>query len=222
MFKSIIPFALAATLSSYANAQLITPTDDPVIVKKSQSAIEEDSSEHKRMGKSYEVSLTPVAIGPIPGLNTGVNIATYLTRNAAVIFGYSLLVGGRSCWGAISCSDKGYAFELYYRQFFGNSFYVAGGLDQRYVSSHGSDDFTGESYSFDGETTAASVVIGNQWHWQRFVLGCDWFGLSVPISSRVSNVKTRGSYGYDFEDAKNALVTGTRPMALRVHVGMTF
>ena len=173
------------------------------------------------MGKKYEVSLTPVSVGPIPGINSGITVATYLTRNSAFVFGYSVLSVGRKCWGSLSCSDSGQTFEAYYRQFFGNSFYVAGGVDQRHVSVSGSDSSSSEEFSFDGDTTAINVVVGNQWHWENFVLGCDWFGLSVPVSTSLSNVKTTTN-DYDFQEAKSYYVTGRTAISLRLHVGMTF
>jgi hypothetical protein len=221
MFKVIAPLMFTVFAPLFANAQLITPTEQPVIIKKTPEVIEEDSSEHNRMEKTYEIGLMPWGVGPIPAGNSGISIATYLTRNSAIVFGYNQLIAGRECWGSLSCSDKGYSFEVHYRKFFGNSFYVAGGVEQRHVTIEGGDSWGSEDYSFDGDSTALGVVVGNQWHWQSFFLGCDWVGITVPVSWNLSNVKT-STYTYDFDSAKKTYVTGTTGMLLRLHLGMAF
>lgn len=220
MFKALVSLVFALLFSQLSQAQWIEPTEQPVIIKKTPQVIEEDSSEHNRMGKTYEISVMPWGIGPIPAGSSGIDIATYFTRNSALLIGYSKLTAGRQCWGAMHCSDSGYNLEVYYRHFTGNSFYVAGGVDQRHVTIQENDDW-GDYYSFDGDTTALGIVIGNQWQWQNFFLGCDWIGLSVPIISSVSNVQTSAD-AYDYESAKKNYVTGTHGMLLRLHLGFAF
>ncbi|WP_413294509.1 hypothetical protein ACLSU7_05250 [Bdellovibrio sp. HCB185ZH] len=223
MSKSVIAL-FALFLPLLVHAQVLEEDDQPVIVKKSPYAIVEGSSEHNRMGKVQEIFVTPVAMGPVPGVNAGFGFAKYITRNDAVVVTFSTLTKGSTCSGALTCSDSGFAVEINYRRFITNSFYFGTGLNQRSVHSEGTDEWAGNEFSFDGTTTALGFVIGNQWQWQNFMLGCDWVGVNIPLITNVSNVKNinNGSSIHDYESSKSSLVTNTTAMGLRLHIGYTF
>ena len=74
------------------------------------------------------------------------------------------------------------------RYFFGNSFYVNGGLGQRKVSLALDVESELLDYRARGKIETNSVValigIGNQWQWDNgFSLGCEWIGASIPLTS---------------------------------------
>lgn len=68
------------------------------------------------------------------------------------------------------------------------------GIDQRHVDYSYQyksiiDSTYNTSSSFEADSTAAAFVIGNQWQWGSFTLGCDWFGLSVPFVANYGKEK---------------------------------
>jgi hypothetical protein len=73
--------------------------------------------------------------------------------------------------------DKQTTFALQYKYFTGNSFYLAPEL--YYLNYSESDKHKTLFDSVDENVTAlgAGLRIGNQWQWQHFTLGCDWFGM---------------------------------------------
>ncbi len=73
---------------------------------------------------------------------------------------------------------------LHYKEFVGNSFYWKGGLDYRqteYIENHVTDEA-----HIKGNSWALSIVIGNQWQWENFTLGCDWIGFSKPFGTTIA------------------------------------
>lgn len=65
------------------------------------------------------------------------------------------------------------------RSFVGNSFYLGGGLgyaDEQSQSKERTDEQTGMRYRHTTEQHGYGLdaVLGNQWQWDRFTIGCDW------------------------------------------------
>jgi hypothetical protein len=126
------------------------------------------------------------------------------------------------------------------KHFVSNSFYIKGGLDYRSVSydyNYGSrfsvidsakSSYT--SYDFTGDSWAGSFSIGNQWQWESFTLGCDWFGLRVPFASNVQSesLSSRGGSSLvreirqDREDNQNRLLKDVAFQAVRFYLGASF
>lgn len=85
------------------------------------------------------------------------------------------------------------------QQFLSNSFYVKGGVAYRYVDirrsyattvwGFGSPTDPRSSYEFTGESTSATISVGNQWQWSYFTLGADWITIWAPVSSNIKSEK---------------------------------
>jgi hypothetical protein len=72
-----------------------------------------------------------------------------------------------------------------------------------------------------------SLNIGNQWQFKNFTLGCDWVGVTLPLSKKYSNesVATTGNLAteqQENEDAKEDLTERTQINLLRFYLGASF
>ena len=77
-------------------------------------------------------------------------------------------------------------FEFKYRRFWGNSFNTTIGLAQRTISADvdfGDFDTLEElpETSISVNSKVLNIALGNKWQWETFTIGCDWFGVSIPI-----------------------------------------
>lgn len=217
-----ISTVLFVLLYSFSTLAQLLNDETPVIVQKPTDQVIEDSSEFHRMGKKYELSFSPFGSGPVPGINTGVNVAFYLTRNIAVLANYSKVqMGNYRCSGSVDCKEDGRSFGIYVRQFVSNSFYYSVGIDQRHVEYQETDHFFNTTYDFTGETTSLGVLIGNQWQWRSLILGCDWIGFSVPLTYSYSS---RGDEASSLRGSGTVdnLVKNVMGMGLRFRIGMAF
>ncbi len=82
------------------------------------------------------------------------------------------------------------------RKFFGNSFNVSGGLiygaitDTKLVGeeSTGANEcsYSGCQNNLEYSEIRSYFAIGNQWQWDYFTLGCDWFGIALsPLYQKI-------------------------------------
>mgnify|MGYP003330664447 CR=1 FL=1 len=119
---------------------------------------------------------------------------------------------------------KGHGVSFGYKEFFGNSVYFRGELDHVTMSADIAfkAEFQSTSSTEDiasvGEFRKASmgVAVGNQWTWENFTLGCDWFGFSIPLW-KDSDIKS------DFSDLKfTALGEENTFVALRFYLGYSW
>lgn len=90
-------------------------------------------------------------------------------------------------YSALNHSDKWGAYKmkavtLGYRRFFGNSFNV---MPSIYYKRNTADFYTEGSYPYVlgsnnliYEDIGTGFRVGNEWQWQNFTMGCDWFGLN--------------------------------------------
>lgn len=82
-------------------------------------------------------------------------------------------------------------FLLHGRRFFGETFSGAYGLGQRRINVDLAANSKVSNGGIDAGVTVNSWVlhgaVGNVWRWKSgYFLGCDWFGLMVPLSSQSS------------------------------------
>lgn len=72
---------------------------------------------------------------------------------------------------------------------------------------------------------AAAAGIGNQWQWRSFTLGLRWLGISVPVATLESSVKSRDAM-FAVEDKERAELRRMRHMtsvtAATLLVGWSF
>lgn len=95
----------------------------------------------------------------------------------------------------------GHVISLGLKTFVSNSFYIKPEIynrvqeDVHYVSSSYSSEFGWTNYYTDRETindVGLSFKIGNQWQWDKFTMGCDWFGFNRTITKiKKSSRRTR-------------------------------
>lgn len=190
-----------------------------------EKLVERDSSAFHRLDKSYTVQAHLFGFGPGPVSGHGLTAGIYLSPDQVVQFE---TYGGQSEWyNATGSRVESRTLGVYFKQFSGNSFYFKGGVDyttvnQTYIYSWTT---TESGYSYRGSKFAATFVIGNQWQWERFTIGCDWLGWSVPITSNSNNEQTWGNNSYQNEDlrrSKDSFLQNGFPLALHFYLGASF
>ena len=199
----------------------------------------EDSSATRRMNKKFSITTELSGYGPFPG--------SIFSNRESLILGYFLdfrnLVNlelrnfpkGHIYTGLFFASTddiaSGHSVGLHFKHFVGSSFYFTTGLDfMKYQYQRDRSYFLGSCYdcsginknAFSGESIMANFTIGNQWQWENFTLGCDWFGLVRPVSSRLFN-ETNGDNGTDYLNSEKQTFTKYGLInLLRFYLGVAF
>ena len=162
--------------------------------------VEDDSSHSNREDQKVTTTITLLGFddGTVQGIDAG-----YFIRPDLVIaakFEQSTLALDFFEIDLFKYNVK--TFGVYGKKFFGNSFYTNAGLSfkSRYLQGIDleTDDKTegSKTYSvrYTQETTEIipALAIGNQWQWDHFTLGCDWFGINFsPMSQSVKKNDVR-------------------------------
>lgn len=216
---ALLPFA---ALTTHAQSNVIS---------QSESSIRPDySSEHNRAGKKFVAALQLVGGSTLTGSGQGVIAGYQADRNTVLQVEFSK--------GSSKTGDKetdginereGTTVGAYAKRFMSNSFYAKGGVE--YTKVKYDNDYlwnfastTTDAYGFEANVISAALVIGNQWQWENFTLGCDWIGLSLPMSHEVTS-EYSDSYAlakkYNKED-QETLLENASATVLRFYVGATF
>lgn len=223
---SLKALTLSFTLiSATAFADNIKIVDSP-----SAETIYRDSSAFNRMNKNFSLTYMAFGIGPSRSGSIGLTLGVFLDRNSEIDFE---VISGRpaySNWFSWSEYDiKTNSAGIHYKYFVGNSFYFRLGADYRTVDYRytSRDIFSGSTLSenkFKGDSVTATILIGNQWQWENFTLGCDWIGVVLPITSRVQSESVEGPSPDSryLEDDKDWLLKNTMTMGLRFYLGASF
>lgn len=199
--------------------------------------VRDGSSEYNRINKSFSFTAQLLGSGPNPVSAQGLGFSFFMDRNSMILF--DITKGQVNGYNAFSSSSilnannktKSQSFGIHYKQFVSNTFYFRTGMDIRSLSysyTYSSILFSETSnnrYSFDSESTSLNFAIGNQWQFETFTLGCDWFGVVVPIGAKFSNVvyNTDNAYSQrDLEEDQNRLVKDNNLQLLRFYLGATF
>lgn len=195
-----------------------------------------------RENKQWEVHLIGTGLGPSLTGTTGVVAAYHLSTDQEVLIELTSgsLEADSSFSSSVSTDKTGSSYDIkskslgvHYKQFTGNSFYFRTGADFRtidYNYQYRSVSFPADNadIEFTGTSFAANFQIGNQWQWDNFTLGCDWVGISVPITHSISDerfVSTGLFEDYDrkrMADDKKFLVEGSNLNLLRFYLGASF
>ena len=178
----VLPFHLALAV-----------TQENILIVPKQTTVTQDSSEQHRINKKFQISAQLFGANPTATAGSGVNIGYFIDRNSMIIAEVTSSDSESTFIGS-SYDVKGSSVGVHYKIFIGNSFYVRAGVDQRHVDyQYQYDSIFGTGYStsssFKVDSTAASLVIGNQWQWDNFTLGCDWIGFTSPFSHKFSEEK---------------------------------
>ncbi len=156
------------------------------------------SSEENRSGKKYETTLQ---LGQDYRLPTNqVGLMYFLKPNDLV--GLKL--------GSSKGQESQDNISLQYKHYFGNSFYLAG--DIFYLRTReDTNGFFGDIFNLHEyasySSMGSSLRLGNQWTWENFTLGCDWFGLGQRF----------GTFRKDSHKLTNTTIT-----LLNVIIGFSF
>lgn len=219
---------MSVLIYSFANAQS-APLNDVVIVKEQPGTIYEDSSEHNRMNKKYQFTLMPIGFGPGYVMWSSLNFGYFLDRNSALMLSVgNLNRQSRTCTGAMSCDISGNSISMSYKKFTGNTFYFNNTLNYRIVKYKEAENFGNPSdydYSFEGNALSLDFSIGNQWQWQNFTMGCDWIGVSIPVSSSTKNETLSGdaaSAHSSIDDHKGYFLESFSFRSLYFYIGASF
>lgn len=187
----------------------------------------QDTSEFHRLNKQWTFGVQLLGAGPSYATQQGLSVGYFLNRN--MIIQAEFMTGkidsdtfvDATSLGSIDV--KGRSIGVHFKHFVGNSFYYRAGLDLRSVEYRYSDS-SGGLGRFDGKSSAGTFNIGNQWQWSNFTLGCDWIGISVPLSHSYDNeAYTTGTY-YDqeFNNDKELLTEDSNLNILRFYLGASF
>ncbi len=231
MFKLFI-FILAILNTSLVLAQ---PADKNYKIVPAEATIVQDSSEHHRLDKNYVTTVNLTGFGPSLTSTIALQAGKYLDRNSVVLLeatGGTLSTPDNAISSAKTGSSydvKSTSFGAHFKQFNGNSFYYRAGVDFRKIKYDYKFVYTtgpSDTRHFDGTSIAGNFQIGNQWQWENFTLGCDWVGISLPLTSSTSNEEVVSSTpDYDqarIKDDIDALVKKAHLNFLRFYLGASF
>jgi len=194
-----------------------------------KEVVARDSSAFNRIDKKYQATAILIGIGPSLSGTYGLQGSYFLTRNQLLMLE---VTGGKLNYGtSISGSQSGSSGDLktssiglHYKHFSGNSFYWRGGFDFRRATE--TYNYASDYYKFTGTSFAANFQIGNQWQWEYFTLGCDWIGVSVPLSHSFSDEQTSATapsyYAGWLSDDEDLFVKRTNLTLLRFYLGASF
>lgn len=195
-----------------------------------KAVVQTGSSEHHRIDKTHQITAILFGIGPSISSTLGLQYGYFLKRNQLVVLEGTTGKLGYSSIDVLTGYDldiKTKSFGAHFKHFTGNSFYYRAGLDFRTIEyNYRRNGSTTDYGKFNGTSVAANFQIGNQWQWSNFTLGCDWLGLSAPLTSSVSD-KEVGSTAPGFmagslDDDANTLTKKVHLNVLRFYLGASF
>lgn len=169
-----------------------------------QLVFAEGASAGFRKKQYISLKVQPIGLGPYIGSYmdqgmTGAGLGLHFGDNTILEFTYktnSTAEDDRKryndyiiYWESLSVSFK---------QFLGNSFYLSVGGEYRKLSynytSYLPNGVLEENTQFSGSSTLATFGLGNQWSWEHMFMGCDWFIMNLPMSNKVNNEYTAGTF----------------------------
>jgi len=203
-------------------APIAAPANDPAEPETRVTRIRENSSEHHRLDKRFQVT-GEVGLPTFPLPTAGPSAAVFLDRNSLLDIDYTR---ANNSW-------LGYKVEIvmggvHYQRFLTNSFYLKAGVDYRMMRFYDSWDWlfggssTGEFARHD--SIGPSFAVGNQWQFEHFVIGCDWGGVYVPAVILKDEFNSANVAYSDSDDADRGWKSAKRAaiMAVRLHVGVSW
>ncbi|MBY0451864.1 MAG: hypothetical protein K2P92_02435 [Bdellovibrionaceae bacterium] len=184
-----------------------------------------DTSSFNRKNKT--VSFYYEATG---GTQSGytLNAAYFLRPDLQLMFEYSVF-GSKADWffyKALAKAFGNYTDEtidagsgLHLKYFMGNSIYMRVGASHRdYHYTRTFNSNSNQSY-FDAEVNYLTLGFGNDWQWDNFLLGLEWFKFNVPFGYKLTN--ERIASGDSLTTEKDFAENG-RSLQFGLHVGLSF
>lgn len=178
-----------------------------------------------RSGKMAQIYFES-GLNPAPFPSAGLGGSFFLSPD--------LLIDGSYVSGGISIDDVEVSWsmlEVRGKFFLGNSFYLTGGLGQRtfkFDTSVLNATLGGSNIALEAEASSLgfTFALGNQWHWDGFTLGCDWFGmfqvLSASGDSELTNASADPAELADLNDTIEKLSQTGNSQLLRLYLGWAF
>lgn len=213
---------IAFTLSAYAQKGRVE--ERVTIVER---VVEKDSSAFHRLNKKLTFQYQSGGVGPISYSTQGFIAGYHVSPNQVL---QVELTSGGDRWGDNTSRSDGKTMGFYYKQFNGNSFYFKTGLEystlDRYYNYGWISNVASDGYSYKGSKVSASISIGNQWQWENFTLGCDWIGISVPLTHEVHDEKFWGTdsdyANHRLQESKDNYLKNGFPLAFHLYLGVSF
>lgn len=160
----------------------------------------------------------------------GLNFAYFIDRDLQL---QAEIAGGVYTEGSWDIFNIGYrdrkrtemrSYGVHLKSFVSNTFYLNYGLDWREYDYQYSN--SGTEAAFGSQSLNASLLIGNQWQWKNFTLGCDWVGWSQPVAFQKitsENLQTNSFYERrDLDRAEDNSLWRGQLQGLRLYVGASF
>ncbi|HWU43533.1 MAG TPA: hypothetical protein VN132_08850 [Bdellovibrio sp.] len=232
LFALII--AIAIFMSWYTvhaeEVKVIDTTTPATETTEAPTIVFRDSSEQYRMNKKFTAQWQVVGVGPTGTIQAGLTLGMFLSRNDLVQVEWAhgsneVNDNALTTWSIVRATAEGTSVGVNYKHFAGNSFYFKGGVDYRTISYEYNDSWSPEVYNFKGRGVDASFLIGNQWQWDNFTLGCDWVGITVPLSHEITEEKITSSQvgtNSDLKKAEDHYLKNAIAQGLRFYMGLSF
>lgn len=204
-----IAIVLIGTLLNSTQAQDIgkRQVGGPVLGK--YQRIVTDESIKNRENKRFQLTASFLG-GAFESRASSLELGYFLSINEVASFEYRYLDGDSAEHDE---SGEGFSLNVSYKKFVSNSFYIK---PQLYYRSQNIRTYTfsttpffrTEEYSEKFKDLGVMFVIGNQWQWENFTLGCDWLGLGGPV------IITNDPDGYDYPELSASV--------LNFYLGLSF
>ena len=183
----LVTFSIMFFANTYANE--VTDAQSQVAV-----VIKDDSSLGNRQNKKYQV---------MAGVGNEFSMAAFtlsggyfINPSEVITFRYSRITQNDETEALSNELDKLRAYTLGYKKFFGNSFNIQPTLYYRKSST----DLVMEGFVKSTGTpnliyddVGIGFRIGNEWQWDNFVMGADWFGVNKTIKKNNFQTRWQGS-----------------------------
>ncbi|MGZ3790443.1 MAG: hypothetical protein ACXVLQ_18060 [Bacteriovorax sp.] len=162
--------------SSEKEAPIVEPQDQTRPTKKVNTSLD------NRQNKKYQLS---VGVGNEYSMAAFTFSAGYFIDPSQVItFRYSEINQDQEYEAVSNELHKMKAYTLGYKKFLGNSFNVQPTLYYRRSSTDFVHEGTVKSVGTPNlvyDDMGVGVRIGNEWQWDKFVMGVDWIGMNETI-----------------------------------------
>lgn len=201
----------------------ISPANEEVPSSEAQPVpeLKADTSEAHRQDKTLEINALLHGVGLAKTQEMGLVLGLYVTADSLLELEWGQ---GREDWNDefIGGRKRTKFASVYFKKFWGNSFYVRGGL--KYVSLDLESGWGYDSdYSFTADRLSTVVAIGNQWQWKNFSWGIDWVTLNAPLFTHFRNEqRTESGAQWSLEYDKERFATEGLISFPNIYVGFSF
>ena len=217
----LIPFIIFFSLQTFADAE-----DEHQVQAQADNEEKQPNSHDNRMNKKWGF-VGQVGNYTIVNRNTvggGAGVMYYL--NADHVLSVEMGIGTNYDWlssvGGDTVNSQDSRLGVYDKIFFGNSFYLKGGLEASHVHykvNHYPLWASNSVQTADVDLFSVFLGLGNHWQKEHFTIGCDWVGAVIPFANANYTEKDEGGTPY-WNLQERLLQPGI--IAARVYIGASF